>query len=320
MIPNPQHPQNYVSQVCSSRSFIKLTVREIPQPQTPGLRPDQSDGNAPPELGVTSGGDDDESKSKKKRNVPTTKQQYLDKGAISQPPDGPNSKPLGKRCLRCIHQGMSCHGSDIRRGQCLSCRGIGKGISENTGRRVKLQKRNCRWVEADKNIFTIEDVQEYYPETRRTGRTPKRPARKASATPETPTPVVVPSQTSGTPSRNLVPHPSTPGPVVQPDVFDFNERSLEHAELLRLIAVFLTQERAHETPRLRLVHFMQMAWDEFQDAPVDTAAGRLRRRYINAVYHRLDARLRGGGGFIHSELYLALPENHPLRQQGRRGG
>ena len=318
--PNLQNPQNQVSRCYLKVLFSELILRETSQAQTPDFAPDQADDDAPSEASRVSGDDEAKSKPKKPRKVATTKQQYLDKGAISQPPDGLNSKPPGKKCLRCIHQGMSCYGSEIEDGQCLSCRGIGKGISQNTGQRVKLQKRDCRWVEADKGIFTIEDVLNYYPRNSRTGRKASQPKNKPPSTPETPTPVVAPLSTSATPSRNLVAVSDTPQPIAQPNVFDFDAESPEHLELLRLIVVFLTQDGVHETPRLRLVHFMQMAWDEFQAAPNDTTAGRLRRRYINAVYHRVDARLRSGGGFTHGELYFALSEDHPLRQQGRRGG
>lgn len=78
---------------------------------------------------------------------------FKDRGAVQKPADGDQSKTKEQRCLTCINQGGSCHGTDVVEGQCRACRGI--PVNAGNARR----KRVCLWLDPDNNILTYAEAQ-----------------------------------------------------------------------------------------------------------------------------------------------------------------
>jgi len=73
---------------------------------------------------------------------------YLEKGAITQPPDGEDVKVEGRaaRCLTCIRYNRPCHGTGVQNGECETCRKLHGG--------KHATKRTCVWIDPSKDHWT----------------------------------------------------------------------------------------------------------------------------------------------------------------------
>ena len=91
---------------------------------------------------------------------PDTKEYYDKQGSIKQPNDGPNTKAPGKKCLTCISQGSSCHGTEVKDGKCDTCRGKAKSGAQTA------RTRDCKWQVPASGVYTYKKHQEVF-----TGRT-----------------------------------------------------------------------------------------------------------------------------------------------------
>jgi len=104
----------------------------------------------------------------KASNRPTTREGFDAKGSIVQPPNGDNVKRDGAdRCLTCIQQGGSCHGTNVQNGRCHNCTGGDSQTMASGEVKYSRKHRDCRWKEPDNNIYTYEDHIKHYPTKRR---------------------------------------------------------------------------------------------------------------------------------------------------------
>ena len=263
-------------------------------------------------------------------NTPTTPQHFIDGGAIPQPPDGPNAKTDGQKCLTCIRHGGSCHGTTVLNGRCDYCRGLGAPPKPGEQRKAG-NKRACYWLNRANNIHTYRDGQRILQ-----GRTlpvnskaEKEKRRLSGAGPDTKVKETASDDKKQKSSKPAAAKKSgeeeeEDAPEDQPAIFELPTDSREYRILQRL-AVDLVEGRSgwhvSDDPHLNLRAIMTLAEEHAARAwERDTAENARRAQeyldYLTAIFQTMRT---GRRGLSRREIRNFLPDDHPSNNLRRPG-
>ena len=265
--------------------------------------------------------------------TPTTPQEFLDRGAIPRPADGPNAKRDGEKCLTCIHHGGSCHGTQVLGGRCDYCRGLGAPPKAGEERKAG-NKRTCYWLDRPNNVYTYKGAQQAtdgrtLPVNTKAAKAERQRTKSLGAGTDTSakkgdTEVKKQKSSKTTAVKKGGEEDDEDAPADQPAIFELPTNSPQY-RVLQHLARHLVEGRSGENPsedsHLNLQAIMRIAVRRRAALPQNEAADVIARAqsYIDDLLAILQTMQNNGEGLSRRDIWGFLPDDHPRKNERRPG-